>query len=288
MIISHEKSIKQYEEKIENWCNPALLNYYIKSASDLREEIKLLLNIYQNKLVGVAIAEQIQSLSSKVDSLSLKVDYISKQNNHRLKQELDCWESSSSRTKDEQVDFKNSLINYYTCGGINTKQIKCMVLNKFFDRTSVRAVHIWKLATKGVGLPEFALKESDINNERNGLLLYESIEKAFDRKQLCFIYNPFVGYLHLKILCINLKNMFLIDDPQIRISLNESRKFNDIDGNTLILPKDIYPYRRLLNWHARCAYKTAKLNQWIDDNENFEDFFYLSDLVSLPGDDDDE
>jgi hypothetical protein len=82
--------------------------------------------------------------------------------------------------------------------------------------------------------------------------------------------------------------MFIIDDSQLRINLNERRKFNDIDGNILILPKDIYPYRRLLNWHARCAYKTAKLNKWIDDNENFEDFFYLSGLVSLPGDDRDE
>jgi hypothetical protein len=93
-----------------------------------------------------------------------------------------------------------------------------MILNKFFDRTLVRAAHIWKAATKGVGLPEFGLKESDINNERNGLLLYESIEKAFDHKQLCFIYNPFSGYLHVKILCINLKNMFIIDDSQLRTS----------------------------------------------------------------------
>jgi hypothetical protein len=273
---------------MEKCCDSTLINYYTKSATHLREQITLLLNIYQKKLVDVNIVEEIKNLSSKVDSLSSKVDYISTQNNRRLKQELDCWEGSSSRTKDEQIDFKNNLIIYYNCGGINTEQIKCMILNKFFDRTLVRAAHIWKSATKGVGLPEFGLKESDINNERNGLLLYESIEKAFDHKQLCFIYNPFSGYLHVKILCINLKNMFIIDDSQLRMNLNETRKFNDIDGYILILPKDIYPYRRLLNWHARCAYKTAKLNKWIDDNENFEDFFYLSDLVSLPGDDRDE
>ncbi len=280
---------------MEKCRDPALINYYIKSATHVREQITLLLNIYQKKFVDVKIIEEIKdlsskvdSLSSKVDSLSSKVDYISTQNNRRLKQELDCWESSSSRTKDEQIDFKNNLIIYYNCGGTNTKQIKCMILNKFFDRTLVRATHIWKAATKGVGLPEFGLKESDINNERNGLILHESIEKAFDHKQLCFIYNPFSGYLHVKILCINLKNMFIIDDSQMRINLNEKRKFNDIDGNILILPKDIYPYRRLLNWYARCAYKTAKLNKWIDDNETFEDFFYLSDLVSLSGDDRDE
>ncbi|CAF1542355.1 unnamed protein product, partial [Rotaria sp. Silwood1] len=154
--------------------------------------------------------------------------------------------------------------------------------------TLVMAAHIWEAATKGVGLTEFGLIESDINNERNGLLLHECIEKAFDHQQLCFIYNPFSGYLHVTILCINLKYMLIIDDPQMRINLNERRKFNDIDGNTLILAKDIYPYRRLLNQHARCAYKTGKLNKWIDDNEKFEGFFYLSGLVSLPGDDRDE
>ncbi|CAF0909903.1 unnamed protein product [Rotaria sp. Silwood1] len=150
------------------------------------------------------------------------------------------------------------------------------------------AAHIWEAAKKGVGLTEFGLIESDINNERNGLLLHESIEKAFDHQQLCFIYNPFSGYLHVKILCINLKNMLIIDDPQMRINLNERRKFNDIDGNTLILAKDIYPYGRLLNRHARCAYKRGKLNKWIDDNEKFEGFFYSCGLVSLPGDDRDE
>ncbi len=49
--------------------------------------------------------------------------------------------------------------------------------------------------------------------------------------QLRFICNPFNGYLHVKILSINLKNMFIIDDPQMRINLNETRKFKDIDGN---------------------------------------------------------
>ena len=107
--------------------------------------------------------------------------------------------------------------------------------------------------------------------------MHESIERVFDHKQLCFINNPFIVYLHATILCINLKNI-VIDDSQMRKNLNETKKFNDIYGNALILPKNIYPYRRLLNWHARCVYKIAKLKKWIDENENFEDFLNLSDL----------
>ena len=150
IIQSHKESIEKYEQKMEHCHDSRLLNYYIKSANDTRKQITLLLNVHQKRLVDTKIVEEVKNLSSKVDT-------ISKQNNHRLKQELDCWERSSLRTKDEQVDFKNSLIVYYNCGGINTKQIRCMVLNKFFDRSLVRAAHIWKVATRGVGLPEFSL-----------------------------------------------------------------------------------------------------------------------------------
>jgi hypothetical protein len=85
-----------------------------------------------------------------------------------------------------------------------------MILNKYFDRNFVRAAHICKAATKGVGLTEFQLEESDVNNERNGLLLYESIEKAFDYKKLCFFYNPFHGALQLKILYNDLRNIYIL------------------------------------------------------------------------------
>ncbi len=161
-------------------------------------------------------------------------------------------------------------------------------MNKYFDRSVVRAGHIWKLATHGVGLTAFKLEEVDVDNERNGILLFESIEKAFDTKKICFIYDPFAGVLRLKILCNDLRNLFVVTDPNQRKKFNEFRKFNAIDNAILTLPEDVYPYRRILNWHARCSYRTAKVKKWISKDENFEDFFQLSDLVSLPGDDNDE
>lgn len=69
-----------------------------------------------------------------------------------------------------------------------------------------------------------------------------------------------------------MKNKFNINDVQIRIR----RKLNVFDGNTSILSKDIHSYHYLLNWHARCSYIIGRLNKWIDDNENFEDFPFLS------------
>lgn len=65
------------------------------------------------------------------------------------------------------------------------------------------------------------------------------------------------------------------------MQINESRTFNDIDNAVLYLPPNVFPYRRLLNWHGRCAFKTAKANKWIDGDEHLDDFFYLSDLITF-------
>ncbi|CAF1360194.1 unnamed protein product [Didymodactylos carnosus] len=137
--------------------NDELRDYYVKSALHIREQIRLL-ELQKEKLIDLHSAAEIQSLS-------IKVFYLLQE-----------------KTKDEQQDFKNKLILYYECGSTNTKTIKCMIMNKYFDRGLVRAAPIWKAATHGVGLTEFRLEEADVNNERNGLLLFESVEKAFDSK----------------------------------------------------------------------------------------------------------
>jgi hypothetical protein len=67
-IKSHEESIKQYEIKLEKCRDAALRNYNIKSASDLRKQITLLLNIYSKNFVDIKIVDEIKILSSKVDS----------------------------------------------------------------------------------------------------------------------------------------------------------------------------------------------------------------------------
>jgi hypothetical protein len=238
--------------------------------------MNLLLEIYKEKMID------------QNSKLSRKVDYLLDQDKYRIRNELDCWDTSSNRTREEQEDFKNKLIMFYECGGVKTNTIKCMVMNMFFDRCLVRVAHIWRLSTNGIGLAAFKLEESDVNHERNGLLLFESIEKAFDLKKICFVYDPFAEVLRLKILCNDLRTLFVISDNNQRKKFNEFRKFNDIDNTILILPKDIFPFRRLLNWHGRCAYRSAKIKKWITNEENLEDFFHLSDLISLPGDGDDD
>ncbi|CAF3007197.1 unnamed protein product [Rotaria sp. Silwood2] len=148
-------------------------------------------------------------------------------------------------------------------------------------------ISIWKYCTNGTGLTEFGLRFSDLNSYRNGLLMYTSIEQAFDRKELCFIYNPFQGELVLKILHKGYGGIMetMVLDKNDQNLYKNYIKFKDIDGKALSLPLNVYPFRRLLNWDARCAHEYAKNKKWIPENDNFEDFYDLSDLVSLPGDD---
>jgi hypothetical protein len=112
------------------------------------------------------------------------------------------------------------------------------------------------------------VEENDVNNERNGLSLFESIEKAFDTKEICFIYDPFADVLRQKILCNDQRNLFVVASVNQRKNFNEFRKFDDIDNTVLALPESIYPYRRILNWHATCSYKMAKIKNWISKDEN--------------------
>ena len=55
-----------------------------------------------------------------------------------------------------------------------------------------------------------------------------------------------------------------------------------------ILTVGVFPFRRLLNHHAKMAYENAKALRWIQDDLFIEDYFELSDVSSLPNDDDDD
>ncbi|PRP75993.1 Crinkler (CRN) family protein [Planoprotostelium fungivorum] len=156
------------------------------------------------------------------------------------------------------LEFKNSLISYYDRKDPRSSDIKCMVLDRFYPRDKVRGSHIWKYATYGEGLDEFGLKEDDVNKERNGLLLGEGIELAFDSKQLCFLYDP-----------INTKFIVKVLDPGLLqsstpVSPSQTRTFSDINNLPLCLPAGRSPFRRLLSWHAECTYTTALKKTWID------------------------
>lgn len=63
---------------------------------------------------------------------------------------------------------------------------KCMVTG-VYGKGRLTAVHIWPKGQTEIS----PLPENFEDNYRNGLILMRPIEHAFDRKQLCFLYNFF-------------------------------------------------------------------------------------------------
>jgi hypothetical protein len=238
----------------------------------------------QLKAEGVLVNKELAGLEAKIDQLlepiqtvSQGLKLISKEVVTQKRKRLDCW-TASKRSKDEQAGFKNELIDYYERGDSkHNDELYCMVLNRQYPREKVRASHIWKFATHGEGLDEFGLKSADVRSPRNGLLLSEALEAAFDNRDVCFIYNPIKKAIQVFVL-----------NPEIKgnlVSPSTTKTFNDIDGEPLHGKK--MPFRRLLAWHAKLALEHALARGWIDsvDKQGYATLLELSEDAHFPGDD---
>jgi len=160
--------------------------------------------------------------------------------------------------------------------------LKCMVLDKFYPRNRVKAAHIWKHATHGLGLEEFGLEASDVDSPRNGLLLSEDLEKSFDNKDICFIYNPMNRQIVLFVLNPILKDA---EKPTI-VAPSNALTFLEVDGLPLLVKNP--PFRRLLAFHAKCAIHDAYERGWISniDKQSYQTLLDLSeDAHGFPDDD---
>jgi len=189
------------------------------------------------------------------------VDALAKHANKKAKVDIDCWERDSFMSLVRDPNFKRAIVEYYGRGAPNGK-LMCQVLNRDYPSADVIASHIWKSETRGEGLEHFGLQKTDIHNNRNGLLLCKGIEEAFDRKQVCFIYD----FLHNKL-------MFFVADQTLLdryVFPSKTVKFSDVDGLPLMCGPDSMPYRRLLSWHA---YLTLEKYGWA---EKFQSYGQLS------------
>jgi len=218
-------------------------------------------------------ADILERVEKKLEVISSMAQEVAVQKRRRL----DVWDHASLRSKEEQDGFKSNLIGFYDCGdGKDDKQLKCMVTGKVFPRDQVIASHLWKRATEGQGLDEFGLEPDDVDSPRNGLLMLDDIENAFDRKDLCFIYHPTKQEIRLFLLNPNLKNAVIT---------NTALTFGDIDGTPLLGSNR--PFRRLLGWHAKCAiHRAFRVKRWIDkiDHQGYDTLLELSEGACFPKD----
>lgn len=219
--------------------------------------------------------KQQKRLEEKIDSGNRKLNYTGKELRMAKRQRMDCW-TPSKRTQTEQTEFKQKVIEFYQRQDPNVPgNLLCMVLNRSYPRDQVRAAHMWKYKTYGKGLEEFGLEYSDVSSPRNGLILAEGIEQAFDAKQVCF----FCGLgkdITLAVLDPTLLNKLVAPSTQ--------KTFQDINGSKLLFPPGNLPFRRILNWHAKLSYEEALSRKWIDKAtfDLYEDYGKLSDNASNP------
>ena len=66
-------------------------------------------------------------------------------------------------------------------------KLVCMLTSEALPSKTVIAAHLYK--SSWAAFVEMALGFSDIDDVRNGLLLWKPIKHAFDTAQLCFTYD---------------------------------------------------------------------------------------------------
>lgn len=190
----------------------------------------------------------------------------------RLRKELDCWHSTT-RTKVESDEFKDSLIKFYCREDPNNQyNIMCMLTNESYPRKYVRASHIVKRCTEGELMHYFGV-DANIDHPRNGLLLLESIERLFDKKDLCFLYDPTNQQIKAKLLNTTLWDVEMKAEDKSSFG----RTYGSVDSLVLHLPEGHFPYRRILSFHAKLALSRALARGWISDDVQFESYFNMSD-----------
>lgn len=182
--------------------------------------------------------------------------------------EHDIW-TERGRSQAEQEGFKRSLAKYYKRKSIwRMKQLKCMITDEWHDYSDVIASHIW-MASEGRLLYKFNLAYADLYSPRNGFLVLKDIENAFDRKHLCFLYNPYgddAGKFRIKVL-----------DPVIvdMVITHSAKKFQDIDGAFLQCSLVKTPFKRILGFHARYSYRYAVSKGWLHESDVFPEYFNI-------------
>jgi hypothetical protein len=133
------------------------------------------------------------------------------------------------------------VVAYYGLRSNVSHDLFCQVTGQLFEPKHLTAAHLWPFA-KHQFAAEVGLTSDDvISNPRNGLLMCSAIENAFDRKQVCFIFDPQTG------LC------FCVLDSKIReqVATPDGVTFSELDGRELYCGVNKrLPFRRVLSTHA--------------------------------------
>ncbi|KAI9090502.1 hypothetical protein DFS34DRAFT_636848 [Phlyctochytrium arcticum] len=144
------------------------------------------------------------------------------------------------------------------------KELRCSLSGITLPSNHIIAGHLFKHAWENF---KWIVDLEDINDVRNGLLLYKPIERAFDNGFICFIYEN--GTFTCRLLCKQWKLKTLDSyHPELQpgTQLTAPMTFGDIDGKPLLLGL-IQPFKRCLWFQASQARKKALRKGWIKEDE---------------------
>jgi hypothetical protein len=191
----------------------------------------------------------------------------------RVRKELNCW-VTNYRTLQESSEFKHEVIRFYGRGvsvvGDRVITARCMVSNAVVAYSELRPAHLVKHSTPHL-MTLYGLSPLEIDNPRNGILILDSIEKAFDHLDVCFLYNAMTQVLTFKVM-----NPTFNSKRILPYSSAELRTFGDIDGNVLQCAVGCLPYMRVLSVHTKFSFSRALSMGWIKNTEALVTYFNVS------------
>ena len=201
--------------------------------------------------------------------------------------------------------FKHALLSYYYDIKMPVRSVKCMVSGQELPSATVIAGHIFKHSWKDSCFE--ILGFNDIDDPRNGFLLFKPFEHAFDNSQICFQYSTLSGDFEMKILDGEIREMTLrkyilknhikcnniLDPKELWLSsIKNSKKYTDeqtepvkksVENLQTLLDKQFKEfecktltgsskkcYARCLSFQAKMARHLAFKNGWISHEEYVE------------------
>jgi len=173
--------------------------------------------------------------------------------------------SNASDRKIHQQTFKETMIlDYKAQSDTSANCIKCMVLGLSIQRDFVKASHLVSLDQVN-SLTLLGFNPSFKWNRKNGLLLFDTIDKAYNNMEITFRLNPATQLITVEVLYDDMLDKPLIPDFSLvegydRRSLRHKKNFRkrfatfrSINGQALHLPPLVFPSRRIILWAYRSA-----------------------------------
>ncbi|KAK1929129.1 hypothetical protein P3T76_015422 [Phytophthora citrophthora] len=156
-----------------------------------------------------------------------------------------------------------------------------MLFDIAFPQSLVFATHLFRRSNEY--LASVLMHISDIDDVKNGLLLFQPLKHAFDHFQLSFLLDD-TDILRLKLFDPTIRDIHLIDlkgpngnkvlrAEQMKVLLNSTRKrchfdtqttYSDVDGSALTFTGLERPFDHCLFLQARLARDLAVEKHWID------------------------